>query len=397
MNKRSLSLINRHLTSSVLAALIVILVALFLGASVASAKTLSQTDVTGPVAQITTGRLNIRSGPGPGYASVGVLSQGDTVILLGRTTNNGWVKITLSGNTVEGWISTFYIEAEVPVSTLPALAVADPWAMVTAPLLNVRTGPGFTHGVITTISQGKLITLIGRTADRAFAQILTDGIEGWVSTYYLTSGSPISSLPITWVETATATPTFTFVTPIPTPTALPTLAATPLPTATLAPGATSAAAVPASGPEATIVTGRLNVRTGPGPGYGIVETVSHWDKVYLLGRTGDLSWVYIQVSWNGAMGWVSSRYVETEVLFSSLPILAQAPPWGVVQTGLLNVRSGPGTDFDVVTTVYLGRMVTLIGRTADNSWAKVVANGVEGWATTLHISASAPISTLPTQ
>ncbi|MBN1427784.1 MAG: SH3 domain-containing protein [Anaerolineae bacterium] len=403
MNKRSLSLINRRHISMMLVGLVVMLVVLLSGAGVASAETFSQdgsTSVTGPVAMITTGRLNVRNGPGPGYASVGILSHWDKVILLGRTTNNGWVKIAVPDSTVEGWISTLYIEAEIPVSTLPALAVADPWAIVTAPLLNVRAGPGFTHSVITTISKGKLITLVGRTADRAFAEILTDGIKGWVSTYYLAAGSPISNLPVTWVETATPIPTFTFATPLPTPTLVLTLPTTPVPTATpLQPNTTATAvpAVPASGPPGTITTGRLNVRSGPGPGYGIVETVSHWDTVYLLGRTGDMGWLYIQVSWSGTMGWVGSRYVETEVLFSSLPVLAQAPPWAVVKTGLLNVRSGPGTDFDVVTTVYQGRLISLIGRTADNSWVKVVANGVEGWATTLHISASAPISTLPIQ
>lgn len=400
LNKRPLFLINRRLTTGVLIVLIVMLVMLLTGAGVASAETLSQDGVTGPVAVVTTGRLNIRNGPGPGYASVGILSQGDAVILLGRTTNSGWVKIAMADSSVDAWISTLYIEAEVPVSTLPALAVADPWAIVTAPLLNVRTGPGFSHSVITTISHGKLITLIGRTADRTFAQILTDGIEGWVSTYYIAAGSPISSLPVTWLETATATPEIVLATPIPTQIILPTAAATAVPpTATPQPQpeATEGVSVPASGPEAVIVTGRLNVRTGPGPGYAIVETISHWDIVYLLGRTGDLGWVYIQVPWTGSKGWVSSRYIETEVLLSSLPMLAQAPPWGVVQTPLLNVRSGPGTDFEVITTVPQGRMITLIGRTADNSWVKIISNGVEGWATTLHIAASGPVSVLPIQ
>jgi uncharacterized protein YraI len=318
------------------------------------------------------------------------------VLLLGRTTNSGWVKIAMADPTVDAWISTFYIESEVPVSTLPALAIADPWGIVTAPLLNVRTGPGTSYDVITTISKGKLITLIGRTANRAYVNILTDGIDGWVSGYYISAGSPISALPVTWAETATPTPEIVFATPLPTSIPLPTVAATAVPpTATPMPEATEEVTVPAIGPEAMIVTGRLNVRTGPGPGYAIVETISHWDIVYLLGRTGNLGWVYIQVPWSGSEGWVSSRYIETEVLLSSLPMLAQAPPWGVVQTPVLNVRSGPGTDFEVITTVPQGRMITLIGRTADNSWVKIISSGVEGWATTLHIAASGPVSVLP--
>jgi N-acetylmuramoyl-L-alanine amidase len=369
-----------------LAALALVVVTLLSGANVALAQTATPMPATGPLAVVTTGRLNVRSGPGPGYAIVGIVSQNDEVILLGRTTNNSWVMIALDDGT-EGWVSTYYVDTEVPISSLPALAVADPWAIVTTPLLNVRSGPGSTYSVLTTIPKGRVVTLIGRTANRAFAEILTDGIDGWVSTLHIKANSAISTLPVTWIDTPT--PTYVFSTPMATLTPVPTTVAT------TAAGATPIATqVTGPGPAATITTGRLNVRTGPGQGYGIVATISQWDTVFLLGRTGDLSWVDIQTE-AGDEGWISSRYIRATVPISSLPVLAQASPWAIVTTGLLNVRSGPDSSFDVVTTVPKGRIITLLGRTANNSWVFIVTDGIEGWATTLHLKASAPISTLP--
>jgi uncharacterized protein YraI len=137
------------------------------------------------------------------------------------------------------------------------------------------------------------------------------------------------------------------------------------------------------------------MRTGPGPGYGVVGVVDQWQTVDLLGRTGNLAWVNIKIPGTTLTGWISSRYIKANVPISSLPILMDAPPWAVVTIPVLNVRSGPGSEFTVLTTVPKGRMITLIGRTADNSWVKVVADGAEGWVTTLHIKPSGPVSPLP--
>ncbi len=384
MNREVLSTSRRLMAGAMVVLAIVLVAALSgfdAGAAVAQASapkldpTLIATPIGGPSAVVTTGRLNARTGPGPGYAIAGTVSQGDVLLLLGRTTNNAWVKAKLPGGTVEGWVTTLYLDVDAPISSLPVLAVADPWATVTTPRLNVRSGPGSSYSVLTTVPKGRLITLIGRTSNNAYANVLADGIEGWVTTLYIRASVPISSLPVTWVQ----------------PTAVPGV----VPTATLTPVAgASSTAVPV-GPTAVITTGQLNVRAGPGPGYAIVATVSQGETVDLVGRTSDLAWVKIEIPGTEITGWISSRYIDANVPISSLTILMDTPPWAIVTTGTLNVRSGPGSEFTILTTVPQGRMVTLIGRTADNSWVKVVANGIEGWVTTLHIKTSSPISYLP--
>lgn len=334
----------------------------------------------GSTAVVTTGQINIRSGPGPGYASLGTAVQGERLTMLGRDSALSWIKVRNAANR-EGWVSSFYLDADVPFSSLPVLAQAEPWAVVNTPVLNVRSGPGSTYSVVTTIPQGRLVTLVGRTSDNAFAQILTNGVRGWVTTLYIRASVPISSLPMTFVP-PTATPTPRGGTPAPTAAPGGGGAGTPVP-----------AAVPA-GATGTVTTGQLNVRTGPGPGYGSRATLSQGDVVTLLGRDSARSWLFVRTA-SGVQGWVSSFYIQATVPLTSLPVLAQTQLWAQVTTGTLNVRSGPDSSFSVVTTVNEGRLITLLGRNADNSWVKIVTDGIEGWVTTLHIQPSGPVSSLP--
>ena len=55
---------------------------------------------------------------------------------------------------------------------------------------------------------------------------------------------------------------------------------------------------------------------------------------------------------------------------------ANAAP-GIVTGGVINVRSGPGTDFDKVTTLSTGKKVSLLGRSGD--WYLVTFDGMRGY------------------
>ena len=55
---------------------------------------------------ITGNGLNIRSGPGTNYASVGTLNTGDRVVIVNTTT----VGDTTWGNIAQGWISMQFVD-----------------------------------------------------------------------------------------------------------------------------------------------------------------------------------------------------------------------------------------------------------------------------------------------
>ncbi len=256
-------------------------------------------------------------------------------------------------------------------------------ATVVTGQLNVRSGPGVTYSVLTTINQGNVVTLLGRNSDSTWAYIQTaTAVIGWVnaSSDYITPSVAISSLPV--VTPATATPTSTVV-----PTN------TPTPTAT---------AVPISGAYATVATGALNVRSGPSLAYSPVTAVYQGNVVSLIGRNSNSTWAKIRLS-NGTEGWVNaaSTYITPNVAISSLPVVtpADAPTssaTALVATGALNVRSGPGVTYSVVTVASQGQTVQLLGRNANSSWAKIkLSNGTEGWVNASLLTPSVAINSLP--
>jgi hypothetical protein len=50
------------------------------------------------------GTVNVRNGPGQANSTIGVLSSGDTVRALGRSSNN-WIQVVIEGSDTPGWVS----------------------------------------------------------------------------------------------------------------------------------------------------------------------------------------------------------------------------------------------------------------------------------------------------
>ncbi|MCB0065268.1 MAG: SH3 domain-containing protein [Caldilineaceae bacterium] len=64
--------------------------------------------VVGPnQAIVTSGGLNVRSGPGLAYAIIQAIRQGTVVTVLAENTSNGWIQIQLADGTI-GWVNGYY-------------------------------------------------------------------------------------------------------------------------------------------------------------------------------------------------------------------------------------------------------------------------------------------------
>lgn len=64
--------------------------------------------------------------------------------------------------------------------------------------------------------------------------------------------------------------------------------------------------------------------------------------------------------------------------FASLPTRVTAQ--GIIDRGAMNVRAGPGTEFPIVSMVYEGQEVTIVGKTQDGSWVLMLtSDGQQGW------------------
>lgn len=161
-----------------------------------------------------------------------------------------------------------------------------------------------------------------------------------------------------------------------------------------------------AGGMGTVVSALLNVRTGPGLNYTVLGQLSRGQTVPLAGyRSADGNWVMI--TWNNTQAWVSAKpvYLQANISISSLPVWndggtsSPAPAPGkatVTYANYLNMRSGPGVSYPVLTTLSTGTTVDLLGRNATTTWVKIrLADGRVGWVNLSYLSSTTPFANLP--
>lgn len=91
----------------------------------------------------------------------------------------------------------FAIWLAVPM--LETSAQSGSAAAINSGRLNVRTGPGITFAVVTSLSYNTQVTLIGKASSGNWVQIrISDGRVGWVNALYLRSYADYNLLPITF-------------------------------------------------------------------------------------------------------------------------------------------------------------------------------------------------------
>ena len=84
------------------------------------------------------------------------------------------------------------------------------------------------------------------------------------------------------------------------------------------------------------------------------------------------------------------------LLFPLAQAAAQAGTVAFINTGRLNVRTGPGIAFGVVVSVPANTEVTLIGRAVSSSWVQIaLGDGTRGWVNSLYLRTFANIAALP--
>ena len=160
----------------------------------------------------------------------------------------------------------------------------------------------------------------------------------------------------------------------------------------------SSAALPVFAQETGYIVNasRVNLRSGPGAGYPVVTVLATGQQFTLLSRNVDGSWVQAQLI-TGLTGWVNARFVATS---TSVPNLAVSQSTGrynaTVGAHFLNVRGGPGANFEIVGKLVRGQGMDLVGRNLDSTWAQIqMPGGASGWVSARYIAASVRVDTLP--
>ncbi|MGM9534675.1 MAG: SH3 domain-containing protein [Intestinibacter sp.] len=101
----------------------------------------------------------------------------------------------------------------------------------------------------------------------------------------------------------------------------------------------------------------LNMRKGPSTSYAVITTLSRGQKVEVISI--DSGWA--KIKYNSKIGYVSNKYLKDEV-DSNIKIK-------YVNTSSLNVRTGPSTSYEILTSYKYGQQVQVVS--IDGNWAKI--------------------------
>jgi len=123
--------------------------------------------------------------------------------------------------------------------------------------------------------------------------------------------------------------------------------------------------------EAVVDASVLNIRSGPGPQYGISGRVEEGTRLPVLDKQGD--WYKVSLA-GGQTGWVAGWLVDIKETSAE----ASASQQVVVTTDILNVREGPGTGNAIVGALHNGDKLPVLDSSGD--WYKVrMPGGSTGW------------------
>ncbi len=216
----------------------------------------------------TTASVNLRKGPGTGYAVITSIAKGKTATCKGSAVDsngNRWYKVTYSGSAA--WVYGKYVSVGSASSggSSSESSTGKGKTIVATGMVNLRKGAGLGYAVLGTAAKGDTFSGKGSAVDSRgvrWYKVSYDGGTAWISSKYSKIGSSSSS------------------------------------------GESS------TGSGKTIVaTGMVNLRKGAGLGYAVLGTAAKGDTFSGKGSAVDSRGVrWYKVSYDGGTAWISSKY-----------------------------------------------------------------------------------------
>lgn len=264
----------------------------------------------------TTAALNIRKGPGTGYAKVGSMPKGAVVSY--SEEKNGWYKVTYNGRT--GYSSGKYL---TPVNTnTPAPAPAAPAEgpkesatgntvkkYITTGTLNMRSGPTKSYPIVQVLPKGAELTYFGQNG---WYHVSYNGKTGYASNLHIKVVETAAPLEVAPVEKPAEAPAAEITAnEVPAPE---NKAPEPAPAETAEPKAET----PKNSEQGILrqtalyyPTTSLNLRTGPGTEHSLLLTLPKGVHV----RSEETANGWHKVTYNGKTGYVSGKYLGSGTVY----------------------------------------------------------------------------------
>ena len=304
--------------------------------------------------------MNARLGPGLAYDVITTLPQGTRANIIGVDPRGEWYQLEHSDIEIPVWIyqSLASVEgsldnvsqvsaedlAQLPISGAPG---SRPVAVIQPEVMNVRLGPALDYEVLTTLPQGTQVNIVGIDPSGEWLQVELEGMTslGWLYRDLVQVDCPLVNVRrITEREISLV-------------------------------------------PAALTQPYALYAYSGPGLAYDIVATIPRgtWAEIIAIGDCPPNVWYQIIVPGLDEPVWVIRDFVKVAVgslagipiygVTDFVPPAADNRPLAVTLPITLNVRSGPGLQYDVVSVVPQGTQARIYGIDPSGDWILVELEG----------------------
>jgi cell wall-associated NlpC family hydrolase len=193
---------------------------------------------------------------------------------------------------------------------------------VTVDGLRLRSGPGTSYEVISTLYEGEELDVLEK--QEGWAKVRAGDLEGWVYTEYLTCLKQLA-----------------------------------------------------------VDAEFLRLRSEPSLDAEVIDQAPYGTILSVLEERED----WCKVLYHDQVGWMKSEFlVDPGRIDSSLLSVEETPPTAikVVTVDSLNVRTGPGTDFEKIGTLSGGTLVTVLKE--DGQWSMIEFEGGKAWVFNEYLS-----------
>jgi uncharacterized protein YraI len=387
----------------------------------------------GNVVVVNTGAINIRSGPSANTTSLGTVSGGVELAVTGRSADGAWWRVDTAFGT--GWVSASLVAFQgvldaVPVVDQPAGVVEPPTVIVDRFAATVYRNPNPDSFVVGIAPTNAVLVVSGRSMDGNWWQVETPMGTGWINAGEVAFRGDISLVqrvgdpgpsfngPTIRVNVDTTVLTQpgggeTLAT-LPAGTALPASGRSadntwwqvagifgigwiPVSNVSLAGSAASirvASDATVGGPEFTgraFATALVEAERKVAYAGDSFSSDPMWDarlgeQLGVVGRSADGLW--LQVTKPGYIGWMNFSGLTLQGDMAGIPIVTLTVTVNnvaIVNIHRLNIRGGPGAQYQSLTSVPGGTTLSVTGRHPTLPWLRVEGDFGVGWVRILYI------------
>ncbi len=302
----------------------------------------AEAESAGQKLRIATDSLNVRTGPGLSYASLGMAARDETYTILDQ--EGDWYQIDFESGQ-KGWVANWLVVLETENKQEKEKQVnsgSEKTVSINADGLRVRGGPSTDYRVVGVVSKGEEYKVV--STDQDWFNITTEYGNVWVHKDFVQVN-----------------------------------------------GQTQEASSSSNEEKKTVIkqgviTGNsLNVRTSPDTNSKVIGKLNSGTSVDILSQENN----WTEISFHGTNAWISSQYIQAG---NNQEKKQETNNNGTITASSLNVREKPSLNGNIIGSVAQGDNFRILKE--ENNWTNIeLPNGTNGWVASWYVNKNQSSST----